>query len=166
VAPSISNVAVTVAVGPGIVTHEYAHYLACRLTGVTVLSPPALRPFADDAVLEHEPVDSFGADFPIAVAPFAVNSVLAFAAFWAWHGSTAPLGWLWLWLGICFGFTALPSDADTDTLFSTAGRLPAGLRQCGYLLAAPVWAATRSMLLAGVLAFLWTSVLFAQSAAI
>jgi hypothetical protein len=166
VASSLSNLVVTAAVGPGILAHEYAHYAACRLVGVDVYSPPALRPLADDALLEHEPVDSFGADFPIAVAPFAVNSVLAFAAFWATHSASGPLQVLWLWLGVTFGFTALPSATDTASLFRTAGSLPGAVRPLGYLLAAPVWLATRSMAVAGVLTFLWTGVLFVQSAGV
>ncbi|MFC6973581.1 hypothetical protein ACFQL1_01165 [Halomicroarcula sp. GCM10025709] len=163
-APALSNLAITVVVGPGILAHEYAHYVACRLVDVDVYSPPALRPLADDALLEHEPVDSFAADFPIAVAPFAVNSVLAFAAFWALHATAGPLQWVWLWLGVAFGFTALPSATDTASLLRTAGTLPGAVRPLGYLLAAPVWLATRSMAVAGVLTFLWTGVLFVQSA--
>ncbi|MFC7077724.1 hypothetical protein [Haloarcula halophila] len=165
-APALSNLVITVAAGPGILAHEYAHYLACRLTGVDVYSPPAVRPFADDAVLEHEPVDSFGADFPIAVAPFAVNSTLAFVAFWAVHATAGPAQWVWLWLGIAFGFTALPSDTDTASLFRTAKALPGSVRPLGYLLAAPVWLATRSIAVAGVLTFLWTGLLFVQSAGV
>lgn len=160
---SLSNLLVTVAVGPGIVTHEYAHYLACRLAGVDVLSRPEIRPTGDDAVLEHVPVSQFRADFPIAVAPFVGNSVLAYASFAAAHATTGAAGLVALWLGVAFGLTSLPSDADTDTLFATANRLPASVRPFGYALAAPVRAATWSVLVAGLLAFLWTSALYAVS---
>lgn len=163
---AVSNLLITAAVGPGILTHEYAHYLGCRLLGVEVRSPPALRPLSEDAVLEHEPVDSFLVDFPIAVAPLAGNSLLAAGAFWASHAVIGPFQWVLLWLGICFGFTALPSAADTDSLFRTARELPTVLRPLGYLLATPLWAGTRSVAVAGVLAFLWTALLFTQSATI
>ncbi|MBX0294118.1 hypothetical protein [Haloarcula nitratireducens] len=163
---SLSNLLVTVAVGPGIVTHEYAHYAACKLTGVGVLGPPAMRPTADDAVLEHEPVSAFGPDFAIAVAPFVVNSSLALACFAAANAVTGPLGWLCLWLGVAFGFTSFPSDADTETLFATAAELPRATRPVGYLLAVPVRAASWSVLLAGMLTFGWTSALFAAGSGI
>ncbi|MBV0923012.1 hypothetical protein KTS45_02265 [Halomicroarcula limicola] len=158
---SLSNLLVTIAVGPGIVTHEYAHYAACKLTGVAVLGLPAMRPTADDAVLEHESVSAFGPDFAIAVAPFVANSLFALACFAAASAVIGPLGWLCLWLGVAFGFTSFPSDADTETLFATAAELPRTTRPVGYLLAAPVRAASWSVLLAGVLTFGWTSVLFA-----
>ena len=153
---SLSNLLVTVAVGPGILAHEYAHYAACRLAGVDVYARPALRPFADSALLEHEPVEDFGADLAIAVAPFLGNSLLAFVAFVLFGTLSGPASALSLWLGFCFGFTALPSETDTETLLSSAASLPYMLRPVGYLVAYPVRTATLSMWAAGFLTFGWT----------
>jgi len=160
---SVSNLLVTVAVGPGIVTHEYAHYLVCRFKGVDVVSRPKIRPLADDAVLEHGPVSTFGVDFPLAVAPFVCNSILAYVAFAVSQATNGAIGLTALWLGVTFGLTSLPSDADTATLFTTASALPRALRPLGFLLAAPVRAATWSVLVAGFLAFLWTVTLYTVS---
>ena len=155
----LSNLLITVAVGPGILSHEYAHYAACKLSGVAVYSRPALQPFDDSAVLEHDAVDGFGADLAIAVAPLFVNSLLAFGAF-ALAGSLAgPVQLLGVWLGFCFGFTALPSATDTETLLSTADSLPTGLRSVGYLLAYPLRTATVSVWAGGLLTFVWTMAL-------
>lgn len=152
----LSNLLITVAVGPGILTHEYAHYAACKLSGVTVHTRPALRPFDDSAFLEHETVDSFGTDLTIAVAPFLGNSVLAFAAFALSGALDSVASTLFLWLGFCFGFTALPSATDTETLLTTASSLPASVRPVGYLVAYPVRTATLSVWATGILTFLWT----------
>lgn len=152
----VSNLLVTVAVGPGILTHEYAHYAACKLVGVAVYARPALRPFDDSALLEHETVDSFGADLSIAVAPFLANSVLAFVAFTLSGAVGSGLRLLLLWLGFCFGFTALPSATDTETLLQTAATLPAVVRPVGYLVAYPVRTATLSVWATGILTFAWT----------
>jgi hypothetical protein len=162
---SLSNLLLTVAVGPGILTHEYAHFAACKLSGVAVHSRPALRPFADSAVLEHERVESFGTDLAIALAPFLANSVLAFAAFALADGLAGPAGLVALWLGFCFGFTALPSATDTETLPRTAASLPAVLRPVGYLVAYPVRGATVSVWAGGLLTFGWTLALAGTAAA-
>jgi hypothetical protein len=163
---SLSNLLLTVAVGPGILAHEYAHYVACRATGVAVHSRPALRPFDDSAVLEHGSVDGFGTDLTIAVAPFLGNSVLAVAAFALTETLTGPAQLVGLWLGFCFGFTALPSATDTETLLSTAASLPTPLRPVGYLIAYPVRTATVSMWAGGLLTFVWTLALAGSAASV
>ncbi|WP_340102270.1 hypothetical protein [Salinibaculum salinum] len=155
----LSNLLVTVAVGPGILTHEYAHYAACKLSNVAVYTRPALHPFDDSALLEHESVDSFGADLSIAVAPFLANSLLAFVAFALASGLDSGSRLLFLWLGFCFGFTALPSATDTETLLQTAASLPATVRPVGYLVAYPVRTATLSVWATGILTFVWTMTL-------
>lgn len=162
---SLGNLLVTVAVGPGILTHEYAHYAACRVSGVDVYTRPALRPFADSALLEHETVDGFGTDLAIAVAPFLANSLLAFAAF-SLASVAGPASLLLLWLGFCFGFTALPSATDTETLLTTASTLPTMLQPVGYLVAYPVRTATVSAWATGLLTFVWTLALASSAATV
>lgn len=71
---------VSLAFGPGLLAHEYAHAVACRCCGVEVRSGPSLNPFGA-AVVEHDPVRSFWKDLTIATAPIVGNSLLAIAAF-------------------------------------------------------------------------------------
>ncbi len=165
-ASRLGNLLLTLAVWPGILAHEYAHYAACRLTGVEVVSPPAVRPFEDSAVLEHERVHGFGADLAIAVAPFVGNSVLAFGAFALADATTGYVNTGLLWLGVCFGFTALPSVTDTATLPVTADSLPSPLAPVGYVVAQMLRVLTRSAWVAGPLTFLWTLVLLSGSAGV
>jgi hypothetical protein len=160
------NLLLTLAVWPGILAHEYAHYAACRLTGVGVISPPTLRPFEDSAVLEHERVTAFGADLAIAVAPFVGNSLLAFGAFGLAGTSGGYVDAFWLWLGVCFAFTALPSVTDTETLPVTADGLPGPLAPVGRAVARGLRVLTLSVWVAGPLTFCWTLVLLSGSSAL
>ncbi|SEP13249.1 Putative zincin peptidase [Halorientalis persicus] len=151
----------TALIAPGIVSHEAAHLLACRLTGVEVLRASVLNPFAADAYLDHERVTSFPADLLIAVAPLLCNTPLAFAAFVLAPAVGTPLLSIPLyWLGVCFALTAFPSVGDTETLFQTAGDLPGPLRPVGYLLATPVRAFTAVPGSAGVAGFVLFLFLF------
>lgn len=156
VSRSLTNGLVTLVVGPGILTHEYAHYAACRLHGVGVHERPSIGVF-EDSVLVHDPVERFGVDLSIAVAPTVVNSTLAFLAALLAHAAV-PGGPVWLWLAVVFGFTSFPSRTDTATLFSTSKSLPRWLRPVGYLVAAPIRAVTASTFVAGLLVFAWTAV--------
>lgn len=162
----LGNLLVTVAAGPGILTHEYAHYAACRLTGVPVREAPSLDLFGDSAVLKHDPVSAFAPDFAIAVAPFLSNSTLAFAAFGLAGLLSGPVSFVGLWLGVCFGFTAIPSRDDTTTLLSTAASLPPTVRPLGYLVAYPLRTVTRSVAVGGLLALVWTWALLVGSVAL
>jgi hypothetical protein len=153
----------TLLLWPGIVGHELAHLLACGLVGVDALRYPQFDPFAPDVTLVHETVESFPADFAIAVAPLPVNTLLGLAAFGAATAVTGPLAWPLYWLGACFALTAFPSIGDTETLVETAGRLSRWVRPVGYLLAVPLRWFTRIPGSAGIAGFLWTLVLLAGS---
>lgn len=159
----LSNAVVTVAVAPGILSHEWGHYLACRVLGLDVASTPTVFPLTDDVTFEHEPVACFRQDLLVAVAPFVVNSLLALVAFTIAHWLGAPLGWAFGWLGGTLGVTALPSDADTATLVSGARTVRRRGRPLAYALALPLRAATASVVVGGMLAFVWTVVLFGAS---
>lgn len=132
------NALVTAALAPGILAHEYAHVLACRLWSVDVHVRPTLNPWGDDAYLDHAPIESFGADLTVALAPLAVNLALGLTAFGlARSVQFEPATLVALYLGACFGLTAAPSAADTAGLVDTARTLSPPLRPLGYLLAVP-----------------------------
>lgn len=161
---AVWNGLVTVALAPGILSHEYAHVLGCRAWSIDVHALPRLNPFGDDAYLDHEPVESFGPDLTIAIAPFLLNTLLGIAAFaiapLAGH-ALATLGGYWL--GVCFALTAFPSPSDTDGLIEAARSLPPRTRPLGYLTAYPIRAATRWPAATGPLAFAWIVALYEAS---
>jgi len=147
---SAVNATLTVALAPGIVSHEYAHVLGCRLWSVEIHSRPTLNLFGDDAYIEHASVDSFGADLTIALAPLLANALLGLVAFWLAATTSGLLAILPLWLGICFSLTAFPSRSDTDTLFETIHSLPQWSKPAAYLLATPAYGIGRIPLAGGV----------------
>lgn len=159
-ATALLNAVVTLAAAPGIYSHEYGHYLACRLSGLDVESRPTVFPLTEDALLEHEPAGDFGTDLLVAIAPFLLNSILALAAFALLGASPPPIAWLFGWLGMTFGVTAIPSDVDTGTLLPGAETVPWPGRAIAYAVAGPIRAATVSVVVAGPIAFLWTGVLY------
>jgi len=158
---ALFNAAVTVAVGPGILAHEYAHVFACRLTGVEIEQWPSLALFEDAATVEHEPVETFLQDYTIAVAPLIGNSLLAAGALALATRLTPPVAFVPLWIGLACGLTALPSDADTASLLPGVSTLSPTFRPIGYALAVPVRAISYSMVLAGLLALVWTGMILA-----
>ena len=158
---ALGTAAITIAVAPGILSHEYAHVLACRLTGVEIRQRPSLALLESAATIEHDPVETFGQDFAIAVAPLLVNSLLALAAFFFATRLDPPVAFVPLWLGLTFGLTALPSHDDTASLVAGARTLSPGLRPVGYAIAVPVRAVSYSVFLAGIVALFWTGALLA-----
>lgn len=161
---AVVNATVTVLFCPGILTHEYAHVLACRLLGIAVIESPSLGLFEGAATMDHEAVTRFDQDFGIAIAPFVVNSLLGITAFALYGVLPAPLDILPLWAGITFGITALPSPDDTKTLLRGVRTLPGPLKPVGYVLAVPTRAVSVSLFVAGLLGLLWTRYLFVLGA--
>lgn len=130
--------AVTLALAPGILAHEYAHVAACRLAGVEIHQYPRLNPFGRDAYLDHEPVRAFPADLTIALAPLAVNVPLAAGAFALTAVLPARAAAVPLWCGAAFALTALPSTSDADKLHATAAGLSSPVRPVGRAIAGGV----------------------------
>ncbi|WP_435346608.1 hypothetical protein [Haloarchaeobius sp. HRN-SO-5] len=157
-----SNLLVTVLLAPGIVAHEFAHELGCRLVGVRVLGSSYLDPVSDAAYVDHETVESFGADAVIAFAPLVVNSVLAATAFVAAGALDGTPAWpVFAWVGGTLALTAFPSHADTDSLLETAWALPWPVRPLGVALAVPLRLGTVVPGVGGFYGFFWMLWLYA-----
>ena len=155
------NAVVTIAIFPGILSHEIAHLLACYVFGVEVHHGPSFSVFTDSVSLDHEPVNSFLADFGIAVAPFVVNTalvVVALAGMKRVSGTSNAV--VFLWLAVCFALTAAPSESDTRSLVTMVRTLPSGVRPVGYLVAGMIRALTIRSEIAGVWSTLWFVVLY------
>ncbi len=112
---------------PGVIVHEAAHMLFCRLRHVAVLDVCFFRLGNPAGYVIHEPVDDFTSTFLVSVGPFLVNSLLCvlfcFPAFVPFHvfNRSDPLTLFQLWLGISIGMHAFPSNQDASNLWSTAG---------------------------------------------
>ncbi|MBE0537169.1 MAG: DUF3267 domain-containing protein [Phycisphaerae bacterium] len=113
---------------PGVIVHEAAHLLFCRLFGLYVLDVRFFR-FATTGpagYVVHQGTDRFWPAFFVACGPFLINSVLCFAIcfsvflpirfFNVEHWSYYVIGWL----GLSIGMHAFPSNQDAKNLWALA----------------------------------------------
>ncbi len=61
---------------PGVIVHEAAHMLFCRLFGLAVLDVCFMRLGNPAGYVVHEPTERFGAAFLVGIGPFIVNTAL------------------------------------------------------------------------------------------
>ena len=111
---------------PGVIVHEAAHLLFCKLRRVAVLDVCYFQIKNPNGYVMHEPPADFLSSFLISVGPFIVNSLLCilfcFPAFFPvriFHRSD-PVSYFFLWLGLSIGMHAFPSFGDAKVLWQTA----------------------------------------------
>ena len=111
---------------PGVIVHEAAHQIFCRLRGVAVVDVCYFRFGNPAGYVIHEHVDSFATSFFISVGPFIVNSllcmILCFPAFVPVRifDIADPLSYVLLYFGISIGMHAFPSNQDASVLLQHA----------------------------------------------
>lgn len=111
---------------PGVIVHEFAHMLFCKIRGVAVLDVCFFRFGNPAGYVVHEETNDFTTTFLIAVGPFIVNSllcmVICFPALFPIRifGVEDKLSYVPLWLGISIGMHAFPSTGDAYSLFRQA----------------------------------------------
>ncbi|OIB58549.1 DUF3267 domain-containing protein [Natrialba sp. SSL1] len=136
-------VALQLASAPGVIVHEFAHAVACRLTGARIHEVVYFR-FGDPAgYVRHEQPNRYFDAFVIGVAPFLVNTVVAFGALLAFAdlvtttGIVTPSSGVFPavdpevvsrellaavvalgWLGLVIGVHAFPSTGDANALWA------------------------------------------------
>jgi hypothetical protein len=130
----IPGVLIALATFPGVIVHESAHLLFCKLRRVAVFDvcffrvPPLDKWFSTvpiGYVLHERPAD-FTSSFLISVGPFFINTLLClFFCFPAlfpirMHNHFDPLSCFFLWLGISIGMHAFPSTGDARVLWQEA----------------------------------------------
>ena len=111
---------------PGVIVHEAAHMLFCKLRGIPVLDVCFFRIGNPAGYVAHGEIDNFNTAFLVTVGPFIVNSALCificFPAFFPIRlfGVQHPLSYFLLWLGVSIGMHAFPSTGDAYGLFQHA----------------------------------------------
>jgi len=111
---------------PGVIVHEAAHMLFCRLRGVAVFEVCFFRVGNPAGYVVHDEIKDFNSAFLVAVGPFFVNSllcvVLCFPALWPIRVFDVmdPLSYLLIWLGVSIGMHAFPSTGDANGLWHYA----------------------------------------------
>lgn len=110
---------------PGVIVHEFAHQLFCRLCGVAVFDVKYFQMANPVGYVQHEPVKNPIHQLLIGVGPFIVNNILALAiAFPAaipvfMFNDGSPLDFLLLYLGLSIAMHAFPSTGDAKVLWQT-----------------------------------------------
>lgn len=96
---------------PGIIAHEFSHYLACVLSGLPVSK---VNWFGPDPHVEHAASPDFRTVL-VALAPLFGNGL---GGLFAWNvalpliGAGSAWGWVWLWVAITLLLLAFPSRPD------------------------------------------------------
>jgi hypothetical protein len=125
---------------PGVIVHEFAHQLFCRIFGVAIFDVCYYRYGNPAGYVIHEHPAKAGQQIWIGVGPFIVNSVLgaiiaapaSIQVFQFEAGS--PLDYFLIWLGVSIAMHAFPSTGDAKTLrgaVSEAG-VPLGVKMAAY----------------------------------
>lgn len=111
---------------PGVIVHEFAHMLFCKIRGVAVLEVCYFR-FDDPAgYVIHEQTTNFYSSFLIATGPFLVNSLLCFLICFpayipvSYFDIEHPLSYFLMWLGVSIGMHAIPSTQDASNMWEDA----------------------------------------------
>jgi hypothetical protein len=117
----------TLATFPGVIAHEAAHLIACRLTGTRVFEYRLFQLADPPGYVVHARAASASAGAWIALFPILLNTALAAGAGFSpgvalltgagWTGGQAALAWL----GFSAGLHAFPSKADASGLWAAAG---------------------------------------------
>jgi len=117
---------ISIATFPGVIVHEAAHMLFCRLRGLAVLDVCFFRVGNPAGYVIHEETEDFNTAFLVSVGPLIVNSILCvvfcFPAFVPVRifGRSDPLSYVLLWLGISIGMHAFPSTHDAKNVWRLA----------------------------------------------
>jgi hypothetical protein len=153
---------VAIATFPGVIVHEAAHMLFCRIRGVAVLDVCFFRVGNPAGYVVHEEAKDFTTSFLISVGPFIVNTVVclllclpAFAPV-KLYDVADPLSYLLIWLGVSIGAHAFPSTADAKGLWAHA-RVAARAYNPLAILSLPL---VGLIYVAHILAFFWFDVLY------
>jgi hypothetical protein len=153
---------ISVATFPGVIVHESAHLLFCKLRRVAVFDVCYFRLGNPAGYVIHEQPRDFTSSFLISVGPFVVNSALCvlfcFPAFLPVRvfNVSDPVAYFFLWLGLSIGMHAFPSTQDAKVLWQEAKRASAKLNPLA-LLSFPVIVL---IFVAHIGSFVWLDLLY------
>ncbi|MGV3662403.1 MAG: metalloprotease family protein [Prosthecobacter sp.] len=119
----IPGILVTIVTFPGVIVHETAHQLMCRLTGTPVLKVCYFQVANPAGYVMHDAPSSGWKHFLISVAPFLINTIVGLlialpaGLVAAGKGEAGPLEVFLGWLGISVAMHAFPSVGDAASLW-------------------------------------------------
>jgi len=158
----IPGFVISIATFPGVIVHEVAHMLFCKLRRVAVLDVCFIRMGNPAGYVAHEEVEDFNTAFLISVGPFLVNSLLCmlicFPAFFPVRvfGLEHPLSYVLLWLGLSIGMHAFPSNQDAKLLYQQAQKAASSLNPLA-IISFPL---VVLIYIANILSFFWADLIY------
>lgn len=122
----IPGVLVALLTFPGVIVHELAHQMACRLLGLAVFDVRYFQ-FSDPiGYVVHEPPPSALKSIIISLGPLFMNSLLgaviagpAAISFIYFDGSGSGYDAFLMWLGVSISMHSIPSIQDTTNAWNS-----------------------------------------------
>jgi hypothetical protein len=121
---------------PGVIVHEAAHQLFCRVSKLAVFDVCYFRWGNPAGYVVHESTPDFHKNFMVSMGPFFVNSLLcvvfcsaAFIPIWELD-IFDPLAYFFYWLGLSIGMHAFPSTHDLQGMWKV---MPAAAKRLNLL---------------------------------
>lgn len=121
----IPGILVSLVTFPGVIVHELAHQLFCRLFKIPVFEVCYFRMKNPVGYVIHEIPPKHYQSILISIGPFIINSILAIliafpASMQTKLDSTNPFDWILIYLGVSIGAHAFPSTGDAQSLWNYA----------------------------------------------
>lgn len=108
---------------PGVIVHEAAHQLFCRVSKLAIFDVCYFRWGNPAGYVVHEATPDFHKNFLVSMGPFFINSLLcvlfcsaAFIPVWELDVFD-PLAYFFYWLGLSIGMHAFPSTHDLQGMW-------------------------------------------------
>jgi len=119
---------------PGVIVHEYAHQLFCRLTGVAVIEVCYFRLGNPSGYVKHEIPKKASQNIWIGIGPFFVNTLIgALIAMPAaiqiikFKDYSNILNLFLAWLGISIAMHSFPSTGDAASIWKSIWKKETGV---------------------------------------
>ncbi len=122
----IPGILIAILTFPGVIIHELAHRLFCRLARVPVYEVCYFQFKNPCGYVIHEAVDGPWRNLLICVGPFLLNTIIgmvilspAAVEVIEFHNYTDPLALFLCWLGVSILMHAFPSSGDAKALYTS-----------------------------------------------
>lgn len=122
----IPGILISIITFPGVIIHELAHQIFCRLFRIPVFEVCYFRFANPVGFVIHETTDDPKKNFYISVGPFIVNSVIGLLIVSAspisvlvFNDISNPLNYVLLWLGFSVLMHSFPSTGDAKHLYES-----------------------------------------------
>jgi hypothetical protein len=163
----IPGIIITIITFPGVIVHELAHQLFCRLYKVPVFKVVYFQTENPAGYVLHETPLKKWHSVMISVGPFIINSLLGAiialpAALPVFKFDTGtPIDYLLIYLGVSIAMHAFPSTGDANVIWETlkGKETPLWLKILGYPLVGLIYVGS-------IGSFFWLDLLYGVGVAI